>query len=102
MKPGFSSIALRDLDRVYDEVFTASRSYEITEQYIDDLLKTIEDKVDFPLSASPLYYEDLFTGYYYVRFKAYISFCHVVQDQIFVDRILFAASDYLKILFGKD
>lgn len=94
----YSPIALRDLDRVWDEVYNASKDYDTTQQYLEDLLDRIEAKADYPKSAAPLYYDDLFTGYYYVTFKAYIAFYRIDTSKILVDRVLYSASDYMRIL----
>ena len=50
----YSPIALRDLDRVWDEVYNASKDYDTTKQYLEDLLDRIESKADYPKSATPL------------------------------------------------
>ena len=55
----YSKAAVRDLDRVWSEVFRASRSYDITERYLNDLMDIVESKSEYPLSGAPLYYEDL-------------------------------------------
>lgn len=94
----YSPIAVRDLDRVWNEVFEASRDYDITQKYMDDLLDRIETKADYPKSAAPLYYEDLFTGYYFVVFKAYLAFYRIEGNRMLIDRVLYAASDYIRHL----
>ena len=91
----YSAQAVRDLDRTWDEVFEASKSLEITAKYINDLLDKIESKRMFPLSGIPLYYDDLFTGYYYVIFKSYLAFYSVEGNTMLVSRILYAKSDYI-------
>ena len=96
--PEYSPLAMRDLDRVWHEVFGASQNYDICEKYINDLLDKIENKAKYPKSATPLYYEDLFTGYYYSRFKAYLALYRIEGNKLLVDRVLFAASDYRRIL----
>ena len=97
-KVQYSKAAIRDLDRVWAEVFEASRSYDITEKYIDDLMDKVESKADFPKSGSPLYYQDSFTGYYFVVFKAYLAFYRIEDDIMLVDRVLFGKSDYMRYL----
>ena len=57
----YSVAAIRDLDRVWEEVFGVSKSYDITSKYIDDLMDKVEERADFPKSGSPLYYENKFT-----------------------------------------
>ena len=88
----YSKVAVRDLDRVWAE---ASKSKEITGKYLDELLDKIEAKADFPASGSPLYYENGFTGYYFIVFKAYLVFYRIKDSSILVDRILYGKSDYM-------
>ncbi len=38
----YSKAAICDLDRIWLEVFKASQSYDITVQYIDDLMDKVE------------------------------------------------------------
>ena len=97
-KVQYSKAAIRDLDRVWAEVFEASKSYDITEKYIDDLMDKVEAKADYPKSGSPLYYQDSFTGYYFVVFKAYLAFYRIEDDTMLIDRVLFCRSDYMRHL----
>ena len=94
----YSKAAIRDLDRVRAEVFEASRDYDTTDQYMDGLLDKVEAKADFPGSGIPLYYEDRFTGYYFVVFKEYLAFYRIEKNTMLVDRILFSRSDYMRYL----
>ena len=79
-------------------MFEASKDIEITERYIEELLDKVEKKSDYPESGSPLYYENTFTGYYFVVFKAYLVFYRLEKETMLVDRILFGKSDYMRIL----
>ena len=94
----YSKAAIRDLERIWGEVYEASKSYEITKKYIDDLIDKVEAKAAYPESGSPLYYEDSFTGYRFVVFKAYLAFYRIDKDAVLVDRVLFARSDYMRSL----
>ena len=67
----YSPSARKDIDKVWDDVFSASASLEVTERYITDFLDVIAQKKEFPESGIPLYYRGLFTGFYSVNFKAY-------------------------------
>ena len=95
----YAPLAIRDLDRVYAEVLEASGSEETAGQYVIDLMDKIADKREFPKSGAPLYYEGGFTGYDFVVFKAYMAFYRVQEDRIFVDRIVFGRSDYMRAIF---
>ena len=98
-KVAYSKAAVRDLDRVWAEVYNASKSYEVTTRYMDGLMVAVEEKADYPTSGVPLYYEDIFTGYYFVIFKAYMAFYRLEGRSMFVDRVLFGKNDYLRELF---
>lgn len=97
-KISYSRAALRDLDRVYSEVLKASQSYDTASRYIEELLDKVQTKADFPKSGSPLYYENSFTGYYFVVFKAYIAFYRLENDAMLVDRVLYGKSDYMRLI----
>ena len=94
----YSQAAIRDLDRVWLEVFEASKSYDITEKYINDLMDKVEEKANFPKSGSPLYYQDSFPGFYFVVFTAYLAFYRLENQTMLIDRILLGRSDYLRDL----
>lgn len=94
----YSKLFVRDLDRIWEEVFAVSKNKTTANNYIDDFLNKIEKYVDFPKSASPLYYEHAWTGYYFITFKVYIAFYHIENNTIFVDRALYAKSDYMQKL----
>lgn len=94
----YSKTAIRDLDRVWSEVFEVSQNHDIAIKYIDDLMDTIESLTNRPKSGSPLYYENSFTGYYFVVFKSYMAFYRLEKDAMLVDRILYGKSDYIRCL----
>lgn len=99
MKIEYSPIAVRDLERVWAEVFEASASTEIATKYIDDLMDQVAAKRDFPKSGSPLYYEGMFTGFYFVVFKSYMAFYKVEEERMIVSRVIYEKSDYMRTIF---
>ncbi len=94
----YSPTAIKDLDRVWEDVYEASQSIDVAERYVNELLDMIESKAEFPRSGAPLNYDGVFTGYYFIVFKAYLAFYRVEDQSIFVDRVLLAKSDYLQYL----
>ena len=100
MKLRYSPEALTDLDRVWYEVWEASQDLITTEQYIEDLRNAIREKTIFPKSGSPLLWNGVFTGIYFIPFKAYLVFCRVSETALEVGRILPMKCDYMKTLFG--
>ena len=98
----YSKQAIRDMDRVWAEVFSSSKNYDTASRYLADLLDTVERKTDFPKSGTPLYYDEIFTGYYFVIFKAYMAFYRIENKRVLVDRILYGKSDYLRQLYKQN
>lgn len=96
----YSPEALDDMDRVWSEVWEASRDFDTADKYIADLRARIRKKTDFPKSGSPLSYMGEFTGIYMVFLKSYIAFYRIRDDAIEVGRVLYAGSDYMKTFFG--
>ena len=97
----YSPTAKSDFVRIYYEVFQTSLDNNMTKQYVKELVQKIKDKVDFPESGTPLNFNNIFTGYRYVIYKSYIAFYTIDGNNMKVNRILYAKSDYLKILHIK-
>ena len=94
----YSPAVVRDLDRTWSEVFDASKSVDTADRYVEELMEAVKKKEEFPSSDSPLYYDDLFTGYYFVVFKAYIAFYRIDGGRVLVDRVLYGKNEYLRKL----
>lgn len=92
--------ARKDLTDIWMGVWYASRDFDIADQYVNDLQDTIEKKKLFPYSGIPLYYRNMFTGFYSVNFKAYKTFYRIDSDFLEVIRILPLKMDYLQILYN--
>ena len=96
----YSPAAVRDLERVWDEVFAASADAETADGYLEALREAIRAKTEFPRSGRPVEYCGLFTGFYLVRCKAYSAFYRVREDRMEAARVLFFRQDYMAVLFG--
>ena len=92
--------AMRDMDSVWDEVYQASKSYDIADKYIKDFIDTITKKKQSPTSGIPLRYKGLFTGFYFIVLKKYMAFYRIKDDYIEVIRIIYEKRDYMQTLFG--
>lgn len=97
----YSPMSLKDLDRIWMEVWEASGDLDTADQYIEDLRMAIRKKQKYPKTGMPLIYLGEFSGIYYLPFKAYLAFYRIRNTTVEVGRILFAKSDYMKTLFGK-
>ena len=100
VKVQYSDAALLDLDQIWTGVLEASADYDTADSYIQNLQETIKGKNTFPYSGAPLNFNGVFTGYYYVVYKAYVAFYVVRDDKLLVSRILSWKSDYIQTLLG--
>ena len=96
----YSPEAIRNLDDIFTDVLTTSCNIEVAQKYLDELQDKVESMASRPQTGTPLFYEDLFTGYYSVRYKEYLAFYRVEETKMLVDRVLFRKTDYLRKLFG--
>ncbi|MDD6599996.1 MAG: type II toxin-antitoxin system RelE/ParE family toxin [Galactobacillus timonensis] len=95
----YSAQAMRDLDRIWDDIVRVSASYDTADLYINGIRDAVKEKQDHPKSGTPLYYENLFLGFWSVRHKAYRAFYRIHNDSIQVLRVLPMQADYMRILF---
>ena len=95
----FSPLAQKDMDKVWDDVFEASKEIDVASKYVEDFIQVILGKKEYPESGIPLCYRGLFTGYYSVNFKAYKAFYRIKEEYIEILRIFMMKQDYIKILF---
>ena len=96
----YSPLALADLDKVWDEVFEASKDYDVTDNYISELLDKMDEISKHPKTGELLIFDDVFTGIYYVTYKKYSAFYRIRPDYIEVGRVLYNRSDYIKRIIG--
>lgn len=100
-EPVYSPEALQDLDQIWEDVYEVSGDLDTADRYIAGIRNAISQKKTYPETGKRLSYEGIFTGIYYVSFKAYHVFYRIHGTRLEVGRILYAASDYMKTLFGE-
>ena len=94
----YTKEAIEDIGRIYDEVYNACLDHNVTKKYLNELIDKIVLISDFPNSGSPLCYGKFISDYRYIVYKSYLAFYYISNEAIFIDRILFAKSDYIKKL----
>ena len=98
----FSPEALNDLDEIWTYIARELQDSEAAQSTLDKILDQAENLKSFALIGPRLSSITVFDSEY--RFLVsgnYIIFYRVREDSVFVDRILSAKRDYLRILFGK-
>ena len=94
----YSPVALADLDQAWDEVYEASMDYDIADQYIMNLRSKLKKICKQPKTGERLYYEDIFTGIYYVTHKKYSAFYRIRAGRVEVGRVLYNRSAYISLV----
>ena len=90
----YSPEALRDLEKLFLDVIDVSQDFETATKYLGDIKKKIGEQKKHPKTGTRLLIGNAFTGYYFVKYKAYLVFYRVVRNEILVVRILPEKSDY--------
>lgn len=96
----YSPLAQNDLDRIFDYISGELANPSAAIDIIDDILDKVELLAAFPDSGTPLSsIYPIATDYRFVISGNYLAFYRHEED-VCVDRVLYAGSDYLKTLFG--
>ncbi len=90
----YSRMAEQDIYKIYDVVYNLSCDLSVAENYINGIKRKISEQKKHPKTGSRFIYKGLFTGFYYVKYKAYLIFYRIQDDRIIIIRILPEKSDY--------
>ena len=97
-----SPLASDDLLSIKEYIENELYSPAAAKNTLAKITKSLRLLIDFPLSGSSLSnITDFETDYRFTVIGNYISFYRYINDTVFVDRILYAKRDYIKILFGE-
>lgn len=97
----YSRLATRDLEEIGDYIAEEFKSPISARKTVEKIQDAIDGLAEYPHSGAPLSarYEDV-GDYRYIVSGNYLAFYHIVDDIVFVDRILNSRRDYLSIIFG--
>ena len=99
-KINYSPLALNDMDEIWNYISNELLNPTAANDTINGILDNVEKIKEHPESGSPLYFDDIFSGYRFVMFKNYLAFYRISGSDIYVDRVLYVKRDFMKILFG--
>ena len=95
----YTHAALDDLDQIWSEVFDVSADIDTAQNYVDGIRQAISKKAGYSKTGIPLLYNEHPTGMYFVVYKKYYAFYRIHSTYIEVIRVLYGASDYMRVLF---
>lgn len=95
----YSPKSLSDLDAIFDYIAFELKDIIAADNTVNDIIDSINILKQFAESGSILC---LPTGevtiYRYVISGNYLSFYHLSENEIYIDRIIYGKRDYIKIL----
>ena len=100
-KVEYSPKAVRDLDEIWDYIENELCNPSAAQNTVDGIMDKIDDLAMFPESGAKLEFDNgLESGYRFVVFKNYLAFYRLRPDNVvYVDRVIYAVRDYMRILF---
>lgn len=100
----YSPKAQKDLDDIWDYIEGTLYNPDAALRIVNGIMDRIDKLADFPESGTSLEFADgLKSGYRFVLFENYIAFYRIsANNVVYIDRVLYGARDYKKILFPED
>lgn len=95
----YSRQALRDLDEIFNYIAGELKNTSAAQRMIGGILDAVDTLAQFPESGSKLIFDpNLNSGYRYVQHKKYLAFYHLLDGDVYVDRVLYGKQDYEHLL----
>ena len=93
--------ARQDMDEIFDYILYALGNPTAAMNVIDRIMEAIEQLADFPHLGAPLSsIARVESTYRFLVTDNYMTFYRVMDENVFVDRVLYGRRDYLRILLG--
>ena len=88
----YSSESRRDLDDIWDYIVSELQNRTAAERVIGRIMDAVDQLQTFA---------DMGTNYRFLVSGSYMVFYRVQGSDVYVDRVLYGRSDYMKVLFGE-
>lgn len=99
-KINYSPEAQNDLDSIWEYITYHLSNPIAADNTVNTILDAIDNLETNPQMGIPLYFSDgLNSGYRYLICNSYLAFYRYSHGDVYVDRILYGRSDYMKVLF---
>lgn len=96
----YSPAALSDLDEIWTYISQNLCNPIAAQNTIDGIMDAVDMLSDQPEMGVPLYFlSGLNSGYCYVIHGNYMAFYRTNRTDVYVDRVLYGKSDYMRVLF---
>ena len=89
------------MDEIWDYIVSELQNRVAAEKTVNRIMDAVDQLVDFAEIGTPLSaIADIESDYRVLAAGNYLTFYRAREKEIYVDRILYARRDYLRILFG--
>lgn len=96
----YSPTALNDLDEIWTYISENLCNPIAAQNTIDGIFSAVDMLSDQPEMGTPLYFlSGLNSGYRYVIHGNYMAFYRTNRTNVYIDRVLYGKSDYMRVLF---
>lgn len=95
----YSPEALNDLQEIWRYISTNLSNPIAAENTVNGIIDCVDILKQFSKAGSTLNFSNgINSGYRFVQYKNYIAFYRISGNDVFVDRVIYGKSDYIKIL----
>lgn len=100
-KIGYSPRAMKDLDEIWDYIENELCNPSAAQNTVEGIMDAVENLAMFPETGAKVEFDNgLESGYRFVVFRNYLAFYRLrPENVVYVDRVMYAGRDYMKILF---
>ena len=96
----YSSESRRDLDDIWDYIVSVLQNRSAAERVIDRIMDAVDPLKNFAEMGTPLSsIADIGTDYRFLVSGNYMVFYRVQGNDVYIDRVLYGRSDYMRVLF---
>jgi len=96
----YSPQALNDLDEIWTYISQNLCNPIAAQNTVNGIMDSVDMLSDQPEMGTPLYFlSGLNSGYRYVIHGNYMAFYRTNRTDVYIDRVLYGKSDYMRVLF---
>ena len=97
----YTAESLRDLDEIWDYIASDLQNVSAAERIVNRIMDDVDHLESHAEMGAPLSsIADVESDYRFLVTGSYLTFYRVLDNDVYVDRVLYGRRDYLRILFG--
>ena len=96
----YSPKAQADLDEIWEYISEKLMNPTAAENTVNGLIDAVDMLKNHSEIGTPLCFSSgLYSGYRYLVYKNYLAFYRVIDETVYVDRVVYGRRDYMRLLF---